>query len=481
MADQERLSTVDAAWLRMDRPTNLMIVCGVMMFATRLTLQQLRQVVFVRLLCFHRFRQRVVDSGLSAFWEDDKNFDLNWHVRQIALPGAAGKLELEEIVGDLISTALDPSKPMWQFHLVETADGGTALVLRIHHCYGDGFALMHVVMSMTDADPAQPHSQVEDIGSYNVKRSSWERILGPVTEVIGDIGRAAIEAGEIGRDWISHPAHALEFARTGIDLASEAAVIANMTPDSHTRFKGSLGVMKRVAWVEPLSFFEVKALAEALGCSINDVLLGCVTGALRSYLLAQGDAVDEIEVRAMVPVNLRSPGPISELGNHFGLVFLSLPIGVADPLGRVLTVRTRMAELRHSQQPVVALGILAAMGVLPSVARERILETLAANASAVMTNMPGSRESRYLAGKRITQQMFWVPQSGGIGLGVSILSYAGKINFGIVSDVRRVPDPGVIVRLFSEQFEALLGTAMWQLCERDLAARDVGMEAKISP
>jgi hypothetical protein len=140
-----------------------------------------------------------------------------------------------------------------------------------------------------------------------------------------------------------------------------------------------------------------------------------------------------------------------------------------------------MAELRHSQQPVVALGILAAMGVLPSVARERILETLAANASAVMTNMPGSRESRYLAGKRITQQMFWVPQSGGIGLGVSILSYAGKINFGIVSDVRRVPDPGVIVRLFSEQFEALLGTAMWQLCERDLAARDVGMEAKISP
>lgn len=467
MADQERLSSVDTAWLRMDRPTNLMMICGVMMFSSRLDLQQLRRLIRTRLLCFHRFRQHVNDSGFQAYWETDPNFDLNWHVRQVALPGAAGTAELEEVVGDLISTPLDPNKPMWQYHLIEKANGESALVMRIHHCYGDGFALMHVVMSMTDTDPDRPHPPAEDIIERDSKRSAWERMLGPVTEVIGDVARVLFDVVETGRDWISNPSHALEFAKAGVDSAAEAAFIANMKPDSHTRFKGSLGVMKRVAWAAPLPLFEVKALSEALGCSINDVLLACVSGALRAYLLEQGDAVDQLEVRALVPVNLRPPGPITELGNRFGLVFLGLPIRVADPLERVFAVRTRMAELKHSQQRLVALGILAGMGTVPPAVKERLLEALAANASAVMTNMPGSREPRYMAGQRITRQVFWVPQSGGIGLGVSILSYAGMIDFGVVSDVKRVPDPAVIIRHFTEQFEVLLLTAMVQLCERD--------------
>lgn len=478
MADQERLSSVDAAWLRMDRPTNLMMICGVMMFSGRLELHLLRQVICLRLLCFHRFSQRVVDRGFYAYWETDTNFELDWHVRQIALPGAAGSAELEEVVSDLISTPLDPSKPMWQFHLIEKADGESALILRIHHCYGDGFALMHVIMSMTDADLNLSHRHAEDIVERDNKRSAWERLLGPVTEVIGDVGRFAVDVAGRGRDWISNPSHALEFAKAGVDLAAEAAFIANMTPDSHTRFKGALGVMKRVAWATPISLFEVKALAEALACSINDVLLACVSGALRCYLQEQGDAVDQLEMRAMVPVNLRAPGPISALGNHFGLVFMQLPINVADPLERVSVVRARMAELKHSQQPTVALGILAGMGVAPSVIRERVLEVLAANASVVLTNMPGAREARYLAGQRISQQVFWVPQSGGIGVGMSILSYAGKIDFGVVSDLKRVPDPATIARLFTKQFETLLLTVLWQLCERDLPACNERMREK---
>jgi diacylglycerol O-acyltransferase len=467
MPDQERLSTVDTAWLRMDRPTNLMMICGVMMFSTRLELFQLRQVVLERLLVFHRFRQRVVDRSVFAFWETDPHFDVDWHVRQIALPGVAGNAELEEVVGDLVSTPLDASKPMWQFHLIQMSDGRSAMVLRIHHCYGDGFALMHVVLSLTDLDPARPHRHVEDVVGNRSKRSAWERIFGPATELIGDVGRMAANVVEIGRDWISNPSHAIEFAKTGVNLAAEAAIIANMTPDSPTRLKGALSVMKRVAWSESLSLFEVKALAEALECSINDVLLGCVSGALRSYLIEQGDTVDQLEIRAMVPVNLRGPGPITELGNQFGLVFLSLPIGIADPIERVLAVQSRMAELKQSQQPLVALGILAGMGIVPPVLKERVLEALAANASAVMTNMPGSREPRYLAGQRISRQVFWVPQSGGIGLGISILSYAGEVTFGVVSDVKRVPDPDCLVQQFNEQFESLLLMMMYKFCLHD--------------
>jgi len=456
MIEREPLSMIDTAWLRMDRPTNLMMICGVLMFAEHLDLSEVREVVRTRFLCFHRFRQRVVTNGGGAAWEMDPDFDLNWHVRRIALPGTAGSAELEEMVSDLISTPLDPTKPMWQFHVIDGASGGSAMVLRIHHCYGDGFAMTHVMASLTDINPDKPAAPAVDIGRRSSKRSAWERLLGPVTEAMGDAARIAWSVVETGSDWIENPSHAVAQAKVGLDLAGQLAFIANMAPDSDTRFKGSLGIMKRVAWAEPLSLFEVKAVAEALASSVNDVLLSCVTAALRVYLLEQGDLVEGVEVRALVPVNLRPPGPVRELGNHFGMVFLSLPLGEEDPVERVLEVRRRMLELKNSQQATVALGILAGMGVAPVAVKEKILETLAANASAVMTNVRGPQEPRYFAGKRITRQVFWVPQSGGIGMGISILSYAGQIDFGVVTDVKRVPDPAVLVKRFVSEFEALL-------------------------
>lgn len=456
MSEKEPLSSIDTAWLRMDRPTNLMMICGMMMLDGRPELQQVREVIRTRLLCFHRFRQRVVENGGGAYWEADPDFDLDWHVRHIALPHVAAGSGLEEVVSDLISTPLDPSKPMWQFHLVENDQGDSALVLRIHHCYGDGYALTYVVGSLTDTDPRKPHPPAEDIGATEARRSAWERMLGSVTETVGDAVRSMLAVIDTGREWFARPEQAVACGKTGVELAYEAAFIAGMTPDAHTRFKGPLGVMKHVAWAEPLSLFEVKALAEALDCSVNDVLVACVTGALRSYLQEQGDAVDGFEVRALVPVNLRPPGPVTELGNRFGLVFLSLPIGVAHPFERLYEVKKRMEALKHSQQPLVALGILAGMGLVPEMIKERVLETLAANASAVITNVRSTPEARYFAGARITRQIFWVPQSGGIGIGVSILSYDGKIDFGVVTDAKRVPDPSVIVQRFRNEFEVLL-------------------------
>jgi diacylglycerol O-acyltransferase / wax synthase len=316
-----------------------------------------------------------------------------------------------------------------------------------------------VVACMTDADAAKPHLPAEDFSEHS-KRAAWEHMLGPVTQAVGDTMRSALLLYQTGLDWMVRPSHAIGFAMSGAQLASEAAFIAGMRPDSPTRFKGALGVMKRAAWAEPLSLFEVKAISEAFGCSINDVLISCVTGALRSYLLEQGDSVDDVEVRALVPVNLRPAGPVTQLGNDFGLVFLSLPLGVEDPLARIAEVKKRMAQLKHSRQPLVALGILAGMGMAPSALRDKVLEALAANASAVITNVRGAAEARYFAGKRITRQIFWVPQSGGIGMGISILSYAGQVDFGVVTDARRVPDPGAIVRRFSAEFDALLLSAL---------------------
>jgi WS/DGAT/MGAT family acyltransferase len=452
---REPLSAVDAAWLRMDRPTNLMMICGMMQLDGRLELARLKELVRTRLLAFHRFRQRVVAPGADPHWEFDADFDLDWHVRRIALAHGA----LAEVMSELVSTALDPARPMWQFHLVDGTDG-SAVVLCIHHCYGDGFALLHVVEAMTDAVPDQQARRPPDLAPPQPPRAAWERVLGPLTHPIGDGVRSALALAGLGRDLLVHPLRTAGYAARAADLLYQAGVIAAMTPDAATCLKGELSVDKRVAWGQALSLFEVKAVAEALACSVNDVLVACIAGALRAWLLEQGEAVADREVRALVPVNLRPPGPLAELGNHFGLVFLDLPLGIADPLERLLEVHRRMAALKQSQQPLVALGILAGMGVAPDFIKERVLDALAANASAVVTNVHGPDQPRYLAGRRIVREMFWVPQSGGIGLGISILSYDGEVNFGVLADTRRIPDPSAIPDGFALEFERLLLAAL---------------------
>jgi WS/DGAT/MGAT family acyltransferase len=447
----EALTAVDAAWLRMDRPTNLMMICGLMRFADRVDLHALREIVRTRLLCFHRFRQRVACAQDDPHWATDPHLDVDWHVRHIAPAGEA----LEDTMSELASTALDPGKPMWQFHLIDLP-AGSAVVLRIHHCYADGFALLHAVDAICDLDPARPRVPPCDVAAPAPPRSSWERMLGPLSETAGDALRTTLAVAAGGTGLLAHPLRALDYALSGADLLYQAGVIANMAPDAATRLKGELGVMKRVAWAAPLPLHDVKAVAGALACSVNDVLVACVAGALRAYLLEQGDRLDTGPVRALVPVNLRPPGPPTQLGNRFGLVFLDLPAGCADPVERVLETHRRMDVLKHSHQPLVALGVLAGIGKAPRAIRERVLDVLAANASVVLTNVHGQDEARFLAGKRITHQMFWVPQSGGIGVGASVLSYDGQVNFGLVTDALRVPDPASITRRFAGEFETLL-------------------------
>ncbi|RZI42456.1 wax ester/triacylglycerol synthase family O-acyltransferase [Herbaspirillum sp. HC18] len=456
MPEREPLSIIDAAWLRMDRPTNLMMICGMLIFEERVDPDAFKEVVLTRMLCFHRFRQRVVERSGRPKWEDDRDFDIDWHVRQAVSTAAA----LPALLSELVSTPLNSEKPMWQFHLVDVDDGSSALILRVHHCYADGFALMHVLESMTDALPDRPRLPACDFNGAEDTRGAWERVLGPVTETIGDTIRAASYVVDAGISLMERPGLAVDYGKVGYAFVRDAAVIAAMTPDSPTRFKGDLSIAKRVAWAKPLSLFEVKAVGDAFGCSVNDVLLACVAGTLRNYLAEQGDEVDGIEMRALVPVNCRPPGRIRELGNKFGLVFLGLPLGIADPFERMMEVHRRMDELKLSQQPTIALGILAGMGSVPETLKESLLESLAANASAVITNVRGASSTQYLAGKRIARQVFWVPQSGGIGMGISILTYEGKVDFGVVTDTKRVPRPDMLVTRFTEEFDTLLLSAL---------------------
>jgi len=464
MADRERMSSVDTAWLRMDTPTNLMMIVGVLMFSTPLDFARLKRTLEFRLLRYRRFRQRVVHDAAGAWWEIDPNFDIDSHVLRVSLPGKAGKSELETYVASQISQSLDYGKPLWQFQFVENYQGGTALVARFHHCVADGIALVGVMNSLTDTSSDAPEEgegtplMGEDAGNGDTG-DFWQRIIAPLGDTLAKAIRISGKAGVGSLHLLANPEEVFDYARFAAAIASELAVLATMPEDSRTRFKGKTGVAKRVAWSEPMPLGEIKAVGKVLDCSVNDILLSCVCGALRQYLVDHGDDVDGVELRAFVPVNLRAAGD-AQLGNRFGLVALVLPVGIEHPFMRLYEVRRRMLELKGSYQALVALGILGVVGMCPQPVQQQVLSMLSDKGTAVMTNVPGSQQQLYLAGAKLAQQMVWVPQSGDVGMGVSILSYNDGVQFGLMTDKKFVPDPGTIVARFAPEFEKLVMTLL---------------------
>jgi diacylglycerol O-acyltransferase / wax synthase len=469
MTTHEAMSKVDTAWLRMERPTNLMMITGVVGLEHAIDIAELKLAVEARFLSFRRFRQRAIELAGQWYWEVDDTFDMKWHIRRAALPSPAGKAELQEYVSNLASSPLDTSKPLWQFHLIENFDGGGALVMRIHHCYADGIALVQVLLSLMDTSAAGSHHKPHPPSKLKQAGGTiFNRLMAPAKHGVEQATEVVEAALGKAFDWMRDPQAAAEslvgMARTGTreatEIAKELVHALTLSDDPPTRLRGPLGVFKRVAWCDPLPLNDVKAVGKALDATVNDVLMACAAGALRAYLIERGEDVDGLTIRATVPVNLRPLEHAKELGNHFGLVLLDLPIGEPNPVARVLAVRESMCELKHSKQAVVSYGILSALGVGPAMLQRPALELLSRKATTVATNVPGPATPLYLCGARIREMMFWVPQTGSIGMGISILSYAGSVHFGLISDSKLVPDPEKIIQRFGSELEKLLLIAL---------------------
>lgn len=460
---REPIAKVDTAWLRMEQPTNLMMITGVMMLAPGVDFERLQEVVGGRFLAFRRFRQKAVRTPRGCWWEDDEDFEITSHIRRTALPGDAGKEELEELVSELASTPLDPNRPLWQFHFVENCAGGPALITRIHHCYADGMALVQVMLSLTEFDAERSVKPVEP-ERWKMRRAResnvFKRLLEPARGGLDTVSQLTMRAAEEAAVLFRDPAQAADYVNDASEILSELATTLLLEDDPPSRFKGPLGIRKRVAWAEPLPLNEVKAVSRALGCTVNDVLIAVMTGALHRYLIDHGEDPDGLEIRATIPVNLRPLEHARELGNHFGLVFLDLPIGESNPLARVYRVAENMYQLKHSRQAAVSLGLLAVLGLAPSSVQKPALELFSRKASTVLTNVPGPPRPLYMAGSEIRRMMFWVPQTGSIGMGISILSYNGRVFSGMITDHKLVPDPQRVVDRFQAEFENLLHLVM---------------------
>lgn len=449
------LSAVDSAWLHMDDPTNLMMVTGVALLDGSIDVERCYKTFESRLLSFDRFRMRVADrrGSLSASrWEPDPHFLLRSHIHRVALPSPGDMTTLQEFLGDLASTPLDDTKPLWQVHLVENVLGGSAIVMRFHHCIGDGTAMNTVMHRLMDTTSDAPIERPKPQSNHN-------HTLGPLLEPLASTIEGSIKLVDDlvheGMEFLQHPEHLLDLPAQAASGAVALSRVLLLSPETKTPLKGPLGVQKRVAWSSCVPLDQVKQIGKVAGAKVNDVLLAAVAGALRTYLIGRNFKVDGLEIRAVIPVDLRPPSRAHDLGNEFGLVFLSLPLGTPSPIMRLAEVKQRMEALKRSPEAYVFYGLLNFFGRTPAQVEEQAVNLFGSKATAVMTNVRGPTEQLYLAGNRIKNIMFWVPQSGRLGMGISIMSYCGQVTLGVITDAGLVPDPQTITAAFEREFHVL--------------------------
>jgi diacylglycerol O-acyltransferase len=358
----------------------------------------------------------------------------------------------------LASTPLDMSRPLWQFHLIENYEECCALVMRFHHSIADGMALVHVILSLTDTDPAASWPMAPLGGSRRNSRgragllSPLRSRLAPTRKMAGKLMREGVEV-------LRNPSHLRELGRTGGDAALDLVRFILLKPDPDMVLRGELGVSKRAAWSTAMPLDDVKTIRQALGGTVNDVLLNIVAGALRRYLQDHDEQADGLSLRVTVPVNMREPGREAELGNRVGAVFFDLPISIADPVCRLGELVRRMNGRKDSYESVAFYTALRVLGQGPPPIANRLVSAFGTRATAVMTNVVGPRQQLYLAGSPLDALLAWVPTTGRMGVGVSILSYAGEVRLGVLTDEGLVPDPEEIISAFHAEFDALLARA----------------------
>jgi len=451
------MPSADAAWLRMDRPENLMAITSVLWFDRPLDVERLRGVLRERLVeAFPRYTQRAVDGGTlrGAHWEDDAAFDLGLHLHHVALPAPGGRAELQAYVADLMGTPIDRSKPLWHAHVIDGYDGGSALVFRIHHCIADGIALSRVLLSLTDELPAgAPPPEID--GLSRAHRSRTAALTGPLGGVLSAGRSVAGALAHEGIETLLHPRHARELAGGAAGVARALVKELATLPDPDGPLHGPLSPGERVAWCEPVPLEDVKAIAHAHGVTVNDVLVAAVTGGLRRWLQTHGGA--DREIHAMVPFNLRPLGaPLPrDLGNRFGLVLLALPLLEEDAAARLGEVGRRMRAIKESPEGAVSYGVLSTLGRTPAVVESRVIDLFTAKGTLVLTNVPGPRHPVYLAGAQMQGVLVWAPCAGAVSMSVSVFSYDGAVTIGFMTDAGLVPDPSALVAEVDAELAAL--------------------------
>jgi diacylglycerol O-acyltransferase len=440
VTNPDRLTGLDASFLALEDRGAHMHVGSVLLFEGEAPayddfLAQLER----RLALVPRYRQKLAFPPLvqsRPLWVDDPHFNAGYHVRHTGLPEPAGETELRRLAGRIFAQRLDRSKPLWELWLVDrVGDDRFALISKTHHCLVDGISGVDLATVLFDLDPDPPPQppaepwlpRPEPSRAMLLADALAERTGGPV-----ELARAAVGA-------VRHPQDAVAAGVTAIGgLAAITQAGLGGAPPSPLNVR--IGPHRRFAWVDgDLAVF--KAVKNALGGTVNDVVLAAVAGALRSHYVARGYDTDT-ELKAMVPISVRAESERGALGNKVTAMYAPLPIGLADPIARYRAIHEAMRGLKESGQAVGAdvltsLADFAPPTILSQAAR---LQTVQRFFNLTVTNVPGPQFTLYLIGRPLRRLYPLVPLVENAALGIAIMSYDGRIDFGLLADYDALPD-----------------------------------------
>jgi WS/DGAT/MGAT family acyltransferase len=438
----ERLTGADAAWLHMDRPTNRMVVNMVAWFDTEPDWGALRTALQQRWVdAYPRLRQHVKEPLLPIApwgvpeWEDHPGFDIDEHLVSAELDAPGDEAALHAYVESHITDPLRPDRPLWSIHFISgyrNSSGGLggAVLLRANHALGDGFALMHAVMALADHDDRRPEQGPAALIEPPIDSETGVSGLESVREYIAD-GVSNV-AGLLRGN--------LELSRKAAARVASLAKLAVVQQDAKTPLREKLGPKKRVTWSTTVPVDAVRARAKETGATVNDVLLATVGAAMGRYLRQHGSEVEGLGF--MLPFNLRpldQPMP-RRLGNMFGLVYPTIPVGPMDADRRIGLVHDVMTRIKLAKQANVVFTWVSSVGLTPAPIENVLIDRYAGMSSLIVTNVPGPKHRISIAGSEVTGLLFWVPTSGPVGVGLSLISYAGDLTIGIYVDAMLVPD-----------------------------------------
>jgi len=442
MAHGDRLTGLDASFLHLERDAAHMHVAGCALFrGSPPTHEELMAAIESRLHLVPRYRQRLafVPFGQGRpVWVDDPHFKVSYHVRHTALPQPGGEAQLMRLTGRVFSQALDRGRPLWEIWLVEgLADDGFALLSKTHHALVDGISGVDILTVLFDTSP----------DPMPVAPPDHEWTPSPLPTPAQLLADAVLERATVPAE-IVRGARAVLRGPRGMAKRAGSALVgvgalawAGLRPAPPSSFNVPIGPHRRFTWVRG-ELAQFKAVKNALGGTVNDVVLAVVAGALGRYMRLHGETTDEVVLRAMVPVSVRADIERGALGNRVAAMWAPLPVGILDPVQRLHEISEAMKEVKESGQAVGAQVLTALSGFAPTtiVSQAARLQARQRMFNLVVTNVPGPQMPLYMLGRELEALYPMVPLAKNTALGIAIMSYNGQLNFGLSGDYDALTD-----------------------------------------
>ncbi len=440
------LQRIDHIMWDAESSNSLTTIAGILVFKKKLNKQKLIDVIEKRLLKYERFQKKVVIKNGNPMWHFDEDFQLQSHIHHIALPNNGSYKDLQECLTDLISQPLNYNKPLWDAHIIDNYEGGCVLLWRLHHAMADGMALVKVIFSLTGASAREslsanfPMPEVSSISK---------------TSELDGLKELGLSLYEEAKHLLLNPLSLGTTLLQNWETMKEIRELFIGKKISHTIYKGKLGAIKKAAWSEALPLDIIKQIGKFHKATINDILVAMVAGALRKHLLLHHISVKH-GMKVVLPMNIRKSKEIKSIHNEFSLISFDLPIHLKSFKERIEFVREKTSILKLSAEPLFLSEMLHLLAdYTPALAKEKFLEIIGQHIGGVVTNVPGPSHAIYLAGEKVEDIHFWVSHTTTLGVGISLMSYNGKVYMGIVTDTGLVKDPDVITKAFVNEFRQM--------------------------